>query len=137
MFPENLHAHIRRHRYTAILVWEEESSVRRFLIQLLSSCGYLPVESISGSANLSPSFLLGPQRLILVSAALPEAAVAMVKQVRAIEPCTPIIVCTNLRKLECEELALMLSGLTIVDRCPREIGKVVASLQSLLAPESR
>jgi hypothetical protein len=31
----------------------------------------------------------------------------------------------------------MLSGLTIVDRCPREIGKVVASLQSLLAPESR
>jgi DNA-binding NtrC family response regulator len=137
MFPENLHAHIRRHRYTAILVWEEESSVRRFLIQLLSSCGYLPVESISGSANLSPSFLLGRPKLILVSAAVPEAAVAMVQQVRAIEPGTPIVVCTNLRKLECEELALMLSGLTIVDRCPREIGKVVASLQSLLAPESR
>jgi DNA-binding NtrC family response regulator len=136
MFPHHLHANIRRHRYTAILVWEEESSVRRFLIQLLSSCGYLPVEPISGSANLSPSFLRDRPKLILVSAALPEAAVAMVKQVRAIEPGTPIVVCTNVRKLECEELAL-LSGLTIVDRCPREIGKVVASLQSLLAPECR
>ena len=137
MSPHHLNANIGSHRHTAILVWEQESSVRRFLVQLLNSCGFLPVQSISGSADLGASLLLGRPKLILVSAALPRAAVTMVKQVRAMEPGTPIVVCTNPRKLECADLALMSPDLTIVDRCPREIGKVVASLQSLLAPESR